>query len=121
MFSGWPRWTKTLGLLWLKRADAGRYGAFVANAADMVEVIQGCAHVMKQDGKLVFVLADNRKNGKVIPTVDLLVEVLELHGFTEVQTRRRRIMQGQRRYSFGFNGVMKTESVITARKTLMLR
>ena len=83
---------------------------------DMSRVIAGCKFVLKNGGALVFVLADNKVAQRTIPVVKIVQEVLTRQGFGHVDSVRRRIQHSRRRYPFGFNGVMKSEAIISARK-----
>lgn len=100
---------------WLKKKRVkAKSGQVYRYVNDMDRVIDGCSHVLKRQGKLVFVLADNRIGGNVVPVVDIVMEMLERKGFKNVNSYRREIKGSRRRYPFGFKGVMTTEAVITA-------
>jgi len=82
----------------------------------MSRVIDGCRFALKNRGSLVFVLADNKVAQRTIPVVKIVQELLSRQGFADVNSIRRRIRHCRRRYPFGFNGIMKSEAVIRARK-----
>lgn len=81
---------------------------------DMASVLNGCQHVLKPNGKLILVLADNRVGDNLVPVVDIVKTLLAGSGFNQVDSYTREIKKTRRRYPFSFNGVMNEESVITA-------
>ena len=101
---------------WLRRKSSGKYGLVCKYVDDMAKVVDGCQRALANNGKLVFVLADNRVGDRTIPVVNLVKELLGAQGFKNVESVRRRIKNHRRRYPFGFDGVMKSEAIITAAK-----
>jgi len=101
-------------LIWLERNSPAKYRLVCRYVLDMAEVIFGCRRALRDDGKLVFVLADNKIEGRTVPVVSITKELLVGMGFHAVASVRRRIKNGRRRYPFGFSGVMKSEAIITA-------
>ena len=83
---------------------------------DMEGVFAGCSHVLRKGGSLAFVLANNRVDGRVIPIVDIVEEMLRRRCFKQVSSKSRQIERSRRRYPFGFKGTMNKEFVITAVK-----
>lgn len=73
-------------------------------------------HFLLKAGKIVFVLADNTIAGRTIPVVNIVKELLSVNGFKHVKGVRKRIKNHRRRYPFGFKGVTKSETIITASK-----
>jgi DNA modification methylase len=103
------------GMKWLEDKQFGaKSGKVYRYVNDMEKAINGCKHALRRRGKLVFVLADNRIGGNVVPVVDIVQEMLERQGFRDVSSYRREIKSSRRRYPFGFKGVMTAEAVITA-------
>ena len=109
-----PTMMKTL--IWLKQKAPSKHSLVCKYVVDMSEVIAGCKHVLQEKGRIVFVLADNKISGRTIPVVNLVKELLVSNGFKQVKSVRRRIKNQRRRYPFGFNGVMKSEAIISASK-----
>ena len=104
-------------MAWLKEKRLNpKSGKVYRYITDMDKVINGCEYVLKANGRLIFVLADNRINGNVVPVVRIVMEMLGTHGFREVISEQRKIQQSRRRYPFSFKGVMDTETIITALK-----
>jgi DNA modification methylase len=109
-----PTAMKTLN--WLERKVPSKYRLVCEYVIDMAQVIAGCRHVLNKNGKIIFVLADNKIAGRTIPVVNIVMELLISDGFEHVKSVRRRIKNHRRRYPFGFNGVMKSEAIISASK-----
>jgi DNA methylase. len=103
-------------LAWLEKSSPAKYRLVCRYVLDMAQVIRGCRRVLRESGKLVFVLADNKLEGRSVPIVRITEELLRVTNFQRVASVRRRIKNGRRRYPFGFNGVMKSEAIITAAK-----
>jgi DNA modification methylase len=110
-----PTAISTMG--WLERKSPAKYRLVCKYVLDMAQVITGCRRALHENGKLVFVLADNKMEGRTVPVVNLVKELLVALDFQNVASIRRRIKTGRRRYPFGFTGVMKSEAIITALKT----
>lgn len=104
---------------WLRENHASKAGLVYRYVNDMGSVVSGCRHVLRDDGRLAFVLADNRVGGKVVPVVGIVTEMLERMGFTGIVVRHRTIQNNRRRYPFGFNGIMQSEAIITATKAAL--
>jgi len=104
----------TLG--WLERKVPDKYRLVCRYVVDMAKVIAGCRRALQKNGNIIFVLADNKIAGRTIPVVGVVKELLTANGFMRVKSVRRRIINHRRRYPFGFDGVMKSEAIITASK-----
>lgn len=109
-----PAAMKTLG--WLERKAPSKYRLVCKYIIDMAQVVGGCSHVLNKNGKIIFVLADNKIAGRTIPVINIVKELLSSNGFERVKSVRRRIKNHRRRYPFGFSGVMKSEAIISASK-----
>jgi len=109
-----PASMKTLD--WFKRKAPSKYHLVCKYVVDMTKIIVGCKRVLCKSGKIVFVLADNKIAGRTVPVVNIVKELLITNGFKRVKSVRRRIINHRRRYPFGFNGVMKSEAIISASK-----
>lgn len=109
-----PRAMKTIA--WLKRKAPSKHRLVCKYVDDMSKVVAGCRHVLRRNGKIVFVLADNKIAGRTVPVVSIVKELLAANGFKQVKSLRRRIINHRRRYPFGFAGVMKSEAIIIASK-----
>jgi 16S rRNA G966 N2-methylase RsmD len=91
-----PTAMKTVG--WLERKAPSKYHLVCKYVDDMAKIIAGCKHALRKDGKIVFVLADNKIAGRTIPVVNIVKELLATNGFRCVKSSRRRIENGRRRY-----------------------
>jgi len=103
-------------IAWLKRKAPSKHRLVCKYVDDMSKVVAGCRHVLRRNGKIVFVLADNKIAGRTVPVVSIVKELLAAKGFKQVKSLRRRIINHKRRYPFGFAGVMKSEAIIIASK-----
>lgn len=101
---------------WLKNIERSKSGLIYKYVIDMDIVIKGCKRILKDGGRLIFVLADNKVKGKTVPIVRIIEEIIYREGFKEIHISRREIKASRRRYPFGFKGVMKTEAIISALK-----
>lgn len=103
-----------VSLDWLQEHAPGKHRLFRTYISDMTKVIVQCRRVLRADGQLVFVLADNRINNRTIPVTSLIGDLLRANGFAQVTTTTREIQSIKRRYPFGFPDRMASEAVIRA-------
>lgn len=101
-------------LKWLHKIDPSAANRLWRYVVDMADLISNCFNLLKKNGKAVFVLADNRIGGKVVPVVDIVSALFQEAGFRRIAVHQRQIHSSRRRYPFGFKGVMDSESVIIA-------
>src|SRR5437868_123253 len=81
---------------WLEGKSPAKYGLVCKYVRDMAHVIAGCRRVLHDEGKLVFVLADNKMEGRTVPVVNIVMELLVVLNFQSVTSVRRRIKTGRR-------------------------
>lgn len=87
---------------------------------DLDIVIKGLRHVMKTDGLLNLIIANNVVRNIQIPIVTIIQELLKTNGFGDIKLVKREIAGNRRRYPYGirgFQGLMTTEYIIYAKKS----
>ena len=75
--------------------------------------------LLKDGGKVAFVVGNNIIQGREVPTSKILAAMLERSGFRGLRIEPRQIRRNRRRYPFGirgFKGPMESEYIIHARK-----
>ena len=86
---------------------------------DLASVFEQLHRVVKMNGKVAFVVANNVISGNVFPISAIIEDLLKRSGFSRVETARRSIKNTRRRYPFGVNGFegpMRDEYLITGIK-----
>ena len=86
---------------------------------DLSAILDQLHRVVKANGKIAFVVANNLISGTVFPVSSIIEDLLKRSGFSSVETVRRSIKTTRRRYPFGVNGFegpMKDEYLITGTK-----
>ncbi|MCJ7655204.1 MAG: hypothetical protein MUO97_07925, partial [Dehalococcoidia bacterium] len=101
----------------LQKIARPKYFALCQYVNDLDPVINGIAHVLMPGRNLTFILSNNVIGGVEVPIVDIVIELLQGHGFKSITAKKRRIMQNRRRYPFGirgFKGLMESEYIVNA-------
>ena len=96
------------------------YGSISRYVFDLAAIIEQLYRVLRSDGKVAFVVADNIIKARVFPVSIIVASLLRRSGFGFVNTDSRVIKRTKRRYPFGVNGFvgpMKNEYLITASKS----
>ncbi|MEW5867629.1 MAG: DNA methyltransferase [Chloroflexota bacterium] len=107
---------KSLKKINWSKEEINKAGLVHRYICDMNKIIEGCYQVLKRDGELVFVLADNQIGNKIIPVTEIVAELLTSKGFKSPKISYREIDHHRRRYPFNFKGIMKHEAIIVASK-----
>lgn len=86
---------------------------------DLDKIIRGLGHAIKTGGLLNLIIANNVVREVELPIVDFIEQLLERNGFEKTSVVPRSIANNRRRYPYGirgFQGLMNTEYIISARK-----
>lgn len=87
---------------------------------ELREVVVQFPDLLKQDGKASFVVGNNVIKGHIVPTAEILADMLRQSGLVDVYIEPREINTGRRRYPYGiagFKGLMTSEYVVHATKS----
>lgn len=83
---------------------------------DIYNLIKNCHRVLRHQSPAILVLADNTCDGKRVPIVHVVADIMREVGFRTVDVGYRSIKPSRRRYPGSFVGVMRNEAVIIAVK-----
>ena len=76
--------------------------------------------LLRKGGQATFVIGNNLIQGHTVPTSQILANILERSGLTDLRIEPRTIKTDRRRYPFGvggFKGPMESEFIVHASKT----
>lgn len=83
---------------------------------DISNLVKHCHRVLRPQSYAILVLADNTCDGKRVPIVNVVSDIMREVGFRTVDVGYRSIKPSRRRYPGAFVGVMRNEAIITAMK-----
>ena len=104
-------------ILPISELSGSLFARLVRYIVDLDKVISGLGHAIRTGGLLNLIIANNVVREVEIPVVELIKRLLEKNGFGECKVVSRNIASNRRRYPYGirgFQGLMKTEYIISA-------